>query len=321
MMEARAVERIDETPADHQPGKNRLLDRGPGVPARRGEIDERRRASRASRAGTRRRSQLREDRSVRRPDRSMTALEDFLQSTRSAIFRRCCAAAIRLIPGHRLSREILATLIANDIVNRMGPAFVKRIAAGHRRDIVTIARAYIVARKSARRARSGKRSNRSTTRFRPAAASHDVRSESRTAPCCYWLIDRFGDDLESWRSRTPEARHERVYTRPEIVCRLGQGTPAESDRNLHGDGRPGITGSEWPAAADPRRLDIADLAIVHKRDTLETAQMYRAAEQRWTSSGCTISRRPAGGRALAGHGAQQSARGLLRMRRDLAASC
>jgi glutamate dehydrogenase len=50
------------------------------------------------------------------------------------------------IPGHRLSRQILATLIANDLVNRMGPSFVKRIQVDTGANIVTIARAYTIAR-------------------------------------------------------------------------------------------------------------------------------------------------------------------------------
>src|SRR5690606_3572369 len=51
-----------------------------------------------------------------------------------------------LIPGHRLSREILATLIANNIVNRMGPTFVQRLQRETGAKATTIARAYVAAR-------------------------------------------------------------------------------------------------------------------------------------------------------------------------------
>ena len=54
------------------------------------------------------------------------------------------------IPGHRLSRQILATLIANDLINRMGPSFVKRVQDDTGADIVTIARAYTIAKQICR---------------------------------------------------------------------------------------------------------------------------------------------------------------------------
>jgi len=36
-----------------------------------------------------------------------------------------------LLPGHRLSRQILATLVANDLVNRMGPPMILLIVWVH----------------------------------------------------------------------------------------------------------------------------------------------------------------------------------------------
>ena len=75
------------------------------------------------------------------------ALEDFLTTDPQRYFPPVLRRRYKdLIPVHRLSRQILATLIANNIVNRMGPAFVKRIQVDTGADIVTIARAYVVAR-------------------------------------------------------------------------------------------------------------------------------------------------------------------------------
>ena len=73
---------------------------------------------------------------------SSDTLEDFLQVEPLRYFptvlRRRYAD---LLPTHRLSRQILATLLANDLVNRMGPSFVKRVQHDTGVDSVTVARA------------------------------------------------------------------------------------------------------------------------------------------------------------------------------------
>ena len=78
---------------------------------------------------------------------SNQGLEDFLTTDPQRYFPVVLRRRyMDLIPGHRLSRQILATLIANNIVNRMGPAFVKRMQQDTSVSCVTIARAYVVAR-------------------------------------------------------------------------------------------------------------------------------------------------------------------------------
>ena len=55
-------------------------------------------------------------------------MEDFLKTHPMRYFPEVLRRRyVDFIPVHRLSPQILATLIANDIVNRMGPAFVKRV--------------------------------------------------------------------------------------------------------------------------------------------------------------------------------------------------
>jgi glutamate dehydrogenase len=51
-----------------------------------------------------------------------------------------------LIGEHQLSREIIATLITNSLVNRMGPVFAYRTRDETGADIASIARAYTIAR-------------------------------------------------------------------------------------------------------------------------------------------------------------------------------
>ena len=50
-----------------------------------------------------------------------------------------------LVDRHRLRRELVSSVLANDVVNRMGPTFVTRMAVETRADAATVAAAYVVA--------------------------------------------------------------------------------------------------------------------------------------------------------------------------------
>jgi glutamate dehydrogenase len=51
-----------------------------------------------------------------------------------------------VLNGHRLRREILSTVIANDVINRMGATFTETMQTRTGRDAVAIARAFLIAR-------------------------------------------------------------------------------------------------------------------------------------------------------------------------------
>jgi glutamate dehydrogenase len=51
-----------------------------------------------------------------------------------------------LLDRHRLRRELISSMLANDVVNRMGPTFVSRVAAEARVEAASAAAAYVVAR-------------------------------------------------------------------------------------------------------------------------------------------------------------------------------
>ncbi|MGI8809163.1 MAG: NAD-glutamate dehydrogenase domain-containing protein [Acidimicrobiales bacterium] len=51
-----------------------------------------------------------------------------------------------LLPGHRLRRELVASVVANDVVNRMGATFVTRVAADTGAPPPAVAAAYWIAR-------------------------------------------------------------------------------------------------------------------------------------------------------------------------------
>ena len=56
------------------------------------------------------------------------------------------AIAPEVLNGHRLRREILSTVIANDVINRMGATFTDTTQARTGRDSVAVARAFLIAR-------------------------------------------------------------------------------------------------------------------------------------------------------------------------------
>lgn len=188
------------------------------------------------------------------------------------------------LAGHRLSRQILATLISNDIVNRMGPAFVKRIQLDTNANIVTIARAYTIAQVVIR---GGKllRTIESLDHEIPATAQVSMMFEvSRTLRhVCYWLIEQFGDDLAI------EDAVERLKDGMTAVYKRKTASMSTSARERHKNAIEHHMGMGVPEKLAQRMssllltraaLDIADLAFIHKRDVLETAKVYSAFNER-----------------------------------------
>jgi len=206
-------------------------------------------------------------------------LEDFLaidpQRYFPPVLRRRYAD---LLPGHRLSRQILGTLVANDLVNRMGPAFVKRVQIDTGANIVTVARAYQVARIICR-AGPLLRKIESLDYEIPATAQVSMMFEvSRTLRhACYWLIEQYGDGLDiviavdrlcdnmsriysrsaSYFSRASRTRHEKAEQHY-----IGMGVPEKLANRMS------VLLLTRPA------LDMSDLAAQRKRDVIDVAGLY-----------------------------------------------
>jgi len=210
---------------------------------------------------------------------SNESLEDFLQIDPQRYFPPVLRRRyIDLIASHRLSRQILATLIANALVNRMGPAFAKRAQVDTGARVVTIARAYEVARILCR---TGPLLGtiESLDHQIPASAQLKMMFEvSRTLRhACYWLIEQFGDDLDIVKTvdRLKDGM-ARIYSRSNSYL-----SAASRARHDHAD-------QAWIAMGVPEKLanrmslllvtraalDIADLAADRKRDALEAARLY-----------------------------------------------
>ena len=185
-----------------------------------------------------------------------------------------------LLPGHRLSRQILATLVANDLVNRMGPAFVKRVQVDTGANIVTVARAYEVARIICR-AGPLLRKIESLDYQIPASAQVSMMFEvSRTLRhVCYWLIEQYGDDLDIVKAVDRLKEHmARIYSRSSTYVSHAARTRHEiAEQRYIAMGVPEKLANRMSLLLLTRpALDMADLAAERRRDVLDAARLYSA---------------------------------------------
>ena len=191
---------------------------------------------------------------------------------------------IDFIPGHRLSRQILATLIANDLVNRMGPSFVKRIQIDTGADVVTIARAYTVARQICQ-ARPLWKTIEELDHELPATTQVTLLFEiSRSLRhACYWLIERFGHDLaiEPTVNRL-KADMATVYTRTGSVLSPAARLRHQNAAQAHMEsGVPEKLAHRMSALLLTRpALDMADLAATYKPDVIDLAKLYAVTNEK-----------------------------------------
>jgi len=281
MMTAKAVERLDETARlITSLEKTGLLDRDLEFLPDEIEIDERRQKNQGFT-----RPELAVVLSYAKIDLynglidSDQGLEDFLttdpQRYFPAVLRR---RYVDLIPHHRLSRQILATLIANNIVNRMGPAFVKRVQQDTGASCVTIARAYVIAREICG-AGDMLQKIESLDNEIPATVQQSMMFEvSRILRhACYWLIDKYGDELEI--EATVEQFKPGMTAIFSRYLSIFLGSTRET-RKAAADkyialGVPNKLANQMAAIYLTRAmLDITDLAITYKKDFVETAKLY-----------------------------------------------
>ena len=210
---------------------------------------------------------------------SQGSLEEFLQIDPQRYFPDILRKRFAdLIPHHRLSREILATLIANDIVNRMGPAFVKRMQADTGASTLTVARAYEVARIICR-ARPLFKEIEALDHVIPAEAQMLMMFEisRRLRHTCYWLIEHYGADLDvvGIVERLGDGMH-RVYTRSSSYVSRASNLRMQQERERWiGMGVPEkLAHSVALLVLTRAALDIVDVAAERKRDVIESARLY-----------------------------------------------
>ena len=211
--------------------------------------------------------------------RSDDSLTDFLQIDPERYFPDVLRRRYSdLIPLHRLSRQILATLIANDIVNRMGPTFVKRTQSDTGASILTVARAYEVARIICG-ARPLFKEIEALDHVIPAKAQMLMMFEiSRTLRhVCFWLIEQYGKNLDVVKCvERLKPGMVKIYSR------------ASSYVSKASQARIGKAHDAWLEMGVPEKLankislllvtraavDIVDLAADRKRDVIDSARLY-----------------------------------------------
>lgn len=213
------------------------------------------------------------------------SLEDFLVIDPPRYFPTVLRRRyLDFIPGHRLSRQILATLIANDLVNRMGPSFVKRIQVDTGADVVTVARAYTVARQLCHAGPLYRKieslDNEVTATAQMTMMFEISRSLRHTS---YWLIDRWGEDLDIEKTviRLKE-NMAAVYTRTGSII-------SSSARERHEKAVQGYLQAGVPEKLANRMsallltrpaLDMADLAETFKRDVIDLSKLYATTNEK-----------------------------------------
>ncbi len=210
---------------------------------------------------------------------SGTALTDFLEIDPQRYFPAVLRRRYEeLIPEHRLSGQILATLIANDLVNRMGPAFVKRAQTDTGADIVTVARAYETARIICR-ARPLWHAIEAMDHKIPATVQMRMMFEvSRTLRhASYWLIEQYGDELDIVDAvdRLRDGMN-RVYSRSATyVSRATHARMQEAEHHWISEGVPEDLARRVALLILTRpALDIVDIAAERHRDVIDSARLY-----------------------------------------------
>lgn len=287
MMEARARERLSETARlINDLEKTGLLDRDLEFLPDDVEIDERRQRNQGLT-----RPELAVILSYAKIDlyngleSSDQALDDFLTTDPQRYFPPVLRRRyVELIPVHRLSRQILATLIANNIVNRMGPAFVKRMQVDTGADVVTIARAYVVAKEVCQASEIWSMIEALDNKI-PATIQQsmmfDVSRILRHASS--WLIERYGDNLDIVDSvEELKKSMATIYGRAlSIVVGPARERQKRSAQEYMKHGVPEKLAKKMASLLLTRGgLDIADLANRHRKDVMETARMYAGMSDR-----------------------------------------
>ncbi|MGB5579476.1 MAG: NAD-glutamate dehydrogenase [Woeseia sp.] len=287
MMEARARERLDETARlITNLEKTGLLDRDLEFLPDEAEIDERRQRKQGLT-----RPEIAVVLSYAKIDlyngliASDSDLVDFLTTDPQRYFPNVLRQRYKdLIPEHRLSREILATLIANNIVNRMGPVFVKRVQQDTGATPVTIARAYVIAREICETSTLWSSIEALDNEIDATVQQTMLFDISRTLRhACYWLIERYGDKLDIVEAVTRlKPGMKTVYTRAGgIVVESGKQRQKTAATELSNAGVPAVLARRMATLLLTRgALDIADLSVDFKQPVMDTARMYARLSER-----------------------------------------
>jgi glutamate dehydrogenase len=160
----------------------------------------------------------------------------------------------------------------------MGPAFVKRVQDDTNADVVTIARAYTIARQICDVGGLYKTIESLDNRLAASAQMTMLFELSRTLRhACYWLIDRYGNKLQI------ATTVERLKPGMKAVYGRTSNSMSTSAREREANAMARYLQLGVPEALALRMasllltraaLDIADLAAEYKRDVADAAKLY-----------------------------------------------
>jgi glutamate dehydrogenase len=213
------------------------------------------------------------------------SLEDFLTTDPQRYFPPVLRKKYAdLIPGHRLSRQILATLIANNIVNRMGPSFVRRVQADTGADVVMIARAYVVAREVCQASEIWQTIENLDNQI-PARLQQSMMFEVGRIlrHACYWLLERYDSNVDILD--TVDQLKDGMATLYSRALSILTGAARERQKKAADDyirdGVPERLARRMASLLLTRGgLDICDLSNRHRKDLLATGRMYAEMSDR-----------------------------------------
>ncbi|MGC3980872.1 MAG: NAD-glutamate dehydrogenase [Steroidobacteraceae bacterium] len=190
----------------------------------------------------------------------------------------------KLLPRHRLAREIITTAITNSMVNRMGPSFAMRTEEETGADAARIARAYTIAREIFGARELWSQIEALDNRV-PAAVQYQMMNASvrLLRLVTYWLLNHCGEQLHIQQQ---VARLQSGIN--ELANQLARVLPdnALSPANLQ-------MRQTWQSAGVPQKLaqqvahlealgagpDIVELGITHRRSIIEVAKLYFDLEE------------------------------------------
>jgi glutamate dehydrogenase len=166
----------------------------------------------------------------------------------------------------------------------MGPSFVRRIKADTGADIVTIARAYTVARQICQAGSLWKtieELDHEVPATTQVALLFEISRSLRHA--CYWIIERFGDNfgIESTVKRLKPGM-KTVYSRTGSIMSTAARIRHQNAAEAHLEsGVPEKLAQRMSTLLLTRpALDMADLAATYKPDVLDLAKLYAVTNEK-----------------------------------------
>jgi glutamate dehydrogenase len=186
----------------------------------------------------------------------------------------------RLLDKHRLRREIIATATTNSLVNRMGPAFARRVQEDTGADAASIARAYTIAREAFEVRPLWSRIEDLDNKV-PAATQYELlrRTTDLLEFCTYWLVRRHIHALaiEQQVSRLRPALAQLAAALPHLLTGLDRERREEALERYRSAGVPeGLSARIATLPALHAGPDLVELALETRRPIADAARVYFA---------------------------------------------